>query len=369
MAEQELDRSEAATPHKLEKARERGQAPKSAEVTSMIVFTVAMVFLNWRGWESWREQFRLDRALLAQAGSVAGTPGALWTLTSATVRASLLQAVPFFLALLVAAVAGNVLQTGPMISAHPVKPDWSRVNPVAGLRRLFTTRTLFHGLRAVLKLLLLGWISYAAVRSLVPHAFALSALPPAATLRVILEDMAGLGLRIAVALWIIAIVDLVHARRTYAKDMRMSRRELREEVKHREGDPRIRARLRELRREMLRRAIALRKARSADVVVTNPTHVAVALRYRHGEMDAPQLVAKGAGPHAAVIRKIAARHRIPVVQNPSLARALYRALPVDAHVPPELYAQVARIIVWVFAMRTGAAPDGAAHEGGPAWAS
>jgi flagellar biosynthetic protein FlhB len=366
MAEQEMDRGEAATPYKLGKARERGQVPKSADVVSVLVFTVAMVFLTWRGWAAWREQFRLDGSLLAQAATVR-TPAELWSMVSGALRTTLVWAVPFFVALLVAAIAGNLLQIGPLFSAHPITPDWSRVSPVSGLKRLFTWRTLFQGARAVLKLVLLAWIVSAALRSLLPHAFKLSALPPAVGLRTILGDMASLGLRIAIGLWIIAIIDLVHTRREYANEMRMSRRELREEVKHREGDPRIRARMRELRREMLKRAMALRKTRSADVVITNPTHVAVALRYVHGEMDAPRLVAKGMGPLAAVIREIAARHRIPVVQNPSLARRLYQGLALDSAVPPELYAQVARIVVWVFALRRPAGDGAGLGREGPAW--
>jgi flagellar biosynthetic protein FlhB len=358
MAEQELDRNEAATPYKLEKARERGQVPKSADVVSVLVFTVAMVFLEWKGAESWGELFRLDRAVFAAAARADPSPAALWALTARTVQGALALAVPFFLALLVAAVAGNVFQTGPVFTGFPLKPDWSRVNPAAGFKRLFNGKTLFHAARSTVKLFVLAWVAYAAIRELLPHFYAVSALPPGAILRSLLADIARLGLRIALALWIIAIVDLWHARRTFAKDMRMSRRELKDEIKHREGDPRIRARQRELRREMLKRALAARKTKDADVVVTNPTRYAVALRYAHGEMVAPRLLAKGSGPLAALMRKIAARHRIPVVQNPTLARALYRGLPVDGFVPPELYAQVARIIVWVFAIRRAGPPAG-----------
>jgi flagellar biosynthetic protein FlhB len=154
---------------------------------------------------------------------------------------------------------------------------------------------------------------------------------------------------------LVALLDLIFMRRQFAKQMRMSKRELKEEIRHREGDPRIRARMRELRREMLKRSLALRNTRKADVLITNPTHVAVALRYVHGQMAAPQLVAKGAGLLAAGMRRIAARHRIPVVQNPSLARQLFKDLQVDETVPPDLYAPVARIIAWVFAARDAVA--------------
>jgi len=316
---------------------------------------VAMIFLNWKGWDAWRDLFRLDAAVLAHAARLEPGPAGLWALVSSMVHAALSMAVPFFVALLVAAVAGNLLQTGPVFSAQPIKADWSRINPATGLKRLFTVRTLFLGARSLLKLGLLGWMVYLALRALVPHFYMLSGLPPAGILRTLLSDIAGLGLRLSVMLWLIAIVDLVHSRRTFAKDMRMSRRELKDEVKHREGDPRIRARQREMRREMLKKVLALKKTRDASVLITNPTHYAVALRYVHGEMAAPQLVAKGAGALAALMRKIAARHRIPVVQNPSLARRLYRELKVEGSVPPELYAQVARIIVWVFALRDTAA--------------
>jgi flagellar biosynthetic protein FlhB len=373
MAEQELDRNEAATPYKLEKARERGQVPKSVDIVSVTVFTVAMIFLNWKGWDAWRDLFRLDAAVLVQAAHLDPSPAGLWALVSSVVHAALSMAVPFFIALLLAAVAGNVLQTGPVFSFQSIKADWSRINPVTGFKRFFTVRTLFHGARSILKLAVLAWMVYLALRALVPHFYMLSGLPPAGMLRTLLSDIAGLGLRLAVVLWLIAIVDLVHSRRTFAKDMRMSRRELKEEVKHREGDPRIRARQRELRREMLRRVLALKKTKDASVLVTNPTHYAVALRYVHGEMAAPRLLAKGSGPLAALMRKIAARHRIPVVQNPSLARRLYRELPVDGSVPPDLYAQVARIIVWVFALRDASRAPAPSPGGGPprevAWGS
>jgi flagellar biosynthetic protein FlhB len=349
--EQDLDRNEAATPYKLEKARERGQIAKSPEVVSAVVFTAAMAFLAWRGWPSWRGVFQLDRTLLVEAARLDPTPAGLWSLVDRMIRETLLLAAPYFLTLLVAAVVGNLLQTGPVLSIQPIKPDWNRINPTTGLKQLFSVRTLFNGVRATLKLAILGSVGYAALKSLVPHFHLLANLPPGGVVRTVLEDLASLGLQMALALGVIALVDLVYTRREFAKKMRMSRRELRDELKHREGDPKIRARLRELRREMLKRAMALRKTRDADVLITNPTHLAVALRYVHGEMESPQLVAKGAGFLAGVMREIAARHRIPVVQNPPLARKLFHGLAIDRHVPPELYAQVARILVWVLAMR------------------
>jgi flagellar biosynthetic protein FlhB len=352
MAEQELDRSEAATPYKLQKARERGQTAKSADVVSVTVFTVAMVFLAWQGAPSWRELFRFDAVLLSQAGR-ADSPAWLWSLVETMLRAGLKLAVPFFATVVVA-----------------LKPDWSRLNPTTGFKRLFSLQTLFFAARSSLKLSLVSYVVYLALKGLIPHFHTFAGLSPAGSLQALLGGLASLGLEVSLVLGLIAIIDLVYSRRQFAKQMRMSRRELKEEIRHREGDPRIRARLRELRRELLKRSMALRKTREADVLVTNPTHVAVALRYVHGQMPAPKLVAKGAGFLAAVMRQIAARHRIPVVQNPSLARKLFHDLQVEQSVPPALYNQVARIIAWVFAMRDAAAKPklpGALSAGGAPW--
>lgn len=355
MAEQELDRNEAATPYKLERARERGQVSKSADIVSVAVFTAAMAFLAWRGWQTWRDLFQFDAVLLAGGGREAASATEMWILVRRALGTMLTLAIPFFGTVLVAAVLSNVAQAGIVLSVEPLKPDWSRLSPTAGFKRLFSVQVLFVAGRSALKLVLLSWVVYLALKGLVPHFYALAGLPPAVALRTLLGDIASLGLEICLMLWFIAILDLVYTRRHFATQMRMSRREVKEEVKHREGDPRIRARLRELRREMLKRSMALRKTSQADVLITNPTHVAVALRYVHGQMPAPQLIAKGAGLLAAAMRRIAARHRIPVVQNPSLARRLFHELEIDQSLPPGLYAQVARIIVWVFAMRDAAA--------------
>lgn len=351
MAEQDLDRTQEATEYKLKKAKEKGQVSKSADLVSAVVFTVAVVFLTWQGWQSVRGQFRFDQALLTQV-SMLDAGGALhWPLLSQAVQNTLSALAPFFGAIMLAAIVANLMQTGPVLSAEPLKMDFDRINPVNGLKKLFSMRTLFDTFRACVKLVLLGWVAYAALKSLAPQFYGLSGLSPVGYVRTLLDDMSSLGLKMALILGLIALLDVMFSRREFAKKMRMSHREVKDETKHRDGDPRIRARLRELRREMLKRSLAVKNTRKADVIVTNPTHVAVALRYEHGKMDSPQLVAKGAGQMAAVMRQIAAKHHIPVVRSPALARRLYREMDVDQHVPPWLFAEVARIVVWVFAMR------------------
>jgi flagellar biosynthesis protein FlhB len=349
--EQDLDRNETATPYKLKNAKEKGQVAKSADVISALVWTVAVVYLTWQGWEATRTQFRFDQALLLQAAQLDPHGAGLWPLISHMLRNTLALLLPFFLALMLTAIIANVVQTGPVLSAEPIKADFTRLNPINGLKKVFSMRTLFDAARACIKLVLLIAVSYHALKGLAPQFYSLANLSPVGYLRTLLSDIATLGLELALVLGLIAAIDWMYTRHEFAKKMRMSRRELKDETKNREGDPRIRARLRELRREALKRTLSLRRTKNADVLLTNPTHVAVALRYQHGEMASPQLIAKGAGQAAAVMRQIAAKHRIPIVQNPALARALFSEIQVDQHVPQNLYAEVARIVVWVFAMR------------------
>lgn len=351
MAEQDLDRNEDATPFKLQKAREKGQVARSADLASTAVFTVAAAYLYWKGWDGLQAQFRQDYALLSAAGRMDGGNASLWWLVAGMLRNAMRALAPFFAALVATAVIANIVQTGPVLAVEPLKADFTRLDPVAGLRRLLSMRTLFDGGRTVVKLLLLALVVYYTLEDLWPRFPQLAAMAPARLAQVLLHDIAAAGLKIALLLCLIALADFAYSRREFARKMRMSKREQKDEHKQREGDPRIRARLRELRREALRRTLAVRKTSGADVLLTNPTHVAVALRYVDGEMASPQMVAKGAGPMAAVMRQIAARHRIPVVQSPPLARALFRGLEVDQHVPPAHFAEVARILVWVFAMR------------------
>lgn len=351
MAEQDLDRNEAATPHKLMRARARGQTGKSADVVSAVVFAAAVVYFTWHGVAVVSNQFRFDLSLLVQAGRMDPGGAGLWPLIERSIRAAFELCAPFFATVMLTAVVGNMAQTGPLLSFEPVKIDFNRVNPVNGFKRIFSMRLLFDAARAIVKLTLLTLVAYAGLTALANQFFALGSLSAAGFLHLLVDDLSSLGLKMTLILGLIALLDLMYTKREFAKKMRMSKRERKDEAKQREGDPRIRARLKDLRREMLKRSTAVHQTREADVLITNPTHIAVALKYEHGRMVSPVLLAKGAGHLAAAMREIAARHRIPVVQNPALARRLFKEMSVDHTVPPELYAPVARIIVWVFAMR------------------
>jgi flagellar biosynthetic protein FlhB len=351
MSEQDLDRNEAATPFKLEKAREKGQAARSTEVVAAAVLTVAVVYLCWHGVAAMRELVGLCRGLFVALAQVDAAQRAPWPVISQMVSGGIAFLLPLFALVMAAAVAATVGQTGVVLSMEPLAIDMSRIHPATGLKRIFSMRSLFELARACIKMLVLGLTAWFALRALLPQFHRIQGLEPAPFLQLMVDDAGSLGTKLVVALAVLAVIDMVYTRAEFGRRMRMSRRELKDEYKNREGDPRIRARLRELRREMLKRSMALDNTRTADVVLTNPTHYAVALRYVHGEMDAPCVVAKGAGQLAAAMREIAARHRVVVVRNPPLARRLFHEAGLQESLPGSFHVEVARIIVWVFAMR------------------
>lgn len=351
MANEELDRNDAATPHKLDEARKRGQVAKSADIISTAVLVTAVGYLSGYAFDLLRTQFRFDHALLTMATTHSQDSFALWQLSAHSVRHTLHLLLPIFGAIVVAAIVGNMAQTGFIFSSHPIKPDWQRINPASGFKRLFSVRTLYDTGRACLKLAFLSLVVVVALSAMLPSIHKLAGVTPLTFVAALTDSASSLGWKLCIALGLVALIDFAYSRREFAKKMQMSRREIREEVKHREGDPRIRSRMRELRRELLKRSNSLGKTRDADIVLTNPTHVAVALKYRHGDMGAPVVLAKGKGALAGVIRTIASKHRIPVVPSPSLARALYARLEVEQAVPPDFYAQLAPLMVWLITSR------------------
>jgi flagellar biosynthetic protein FlhB len=353
MAGQDLDQTEDATPHKLDDARKKGSVAKSTDFISLAMLAALAVALFASGWDMLRHTLRLQRRILGHAGAGAAGFGsdavAQWLGTLLAAMLNVLS--PLFLCLLVVAVLANLFQTGPVFSFHPITPDLERLSPMAGIKRILSLRTLYESGKSVLKLVLLGMILYSAVRAAVPGLAGLGTADPRLYPGVLLGLAGGLLLKMLAALLVVALIDLLFVRWEFGKRMRMSKREVKDETKNREGDPRIRARIRDLRRELLKRSQALGKVPEADVLITNPTRIAIALRYEHGKSGAPQVLAKGAGELARAMRELASRHQIPVVQNRALARGLFREVEFDGYVPEKWYPQVARIMVWVFALR------------------
>lgn len=351
MAEQDLDRGHAATPYKLAEARKKGSVPKSPDVINVALLAVAVVWCyvlatpfleRWaqlqRRWWDWSSITPLD-------------PQRAMGLVVEFCMATGFLLAPLCLSLMVVAVLSQWGQTGPVLSAHPIKPDFNRLNPGEGLKRLFTLKTLYMAGKSTLKLAVLAAVFWWALEALLGTFMGLSWLPPKLQVMRLPGLLGGMLTKLWLALLVLALIDLIYTRWEFGRQMRMSARDLKDETKHREGDPRVKRRLRELRIERLRQSQAAGQVPSADVLITNPTRVAVAVRYDRGTQSAPSLVAKGAGGLARQMREMAYRHGVPVVQNPPLARALYRQSQIGAAVPQEWYPMLAKILVWVYAAR------------------
>jgi flagellar biosynthetic protein FlhB len=351
MADQDADLSEQATPHKLDEARKKGSVARSNDFNAMAMMAALVVTVYAGGWDAMRQTLVLQQRLLAGAGRQQWSPDVVAAWMGQLLLAVLHVLGPLFLTLAVVAVLTNLVQTGPIFSMHPLKPDIERLNPVAGFKRVFAMRTLFESAKSIIKLVILSTVVYMLVRDTVPGLMSLSAMEPKGYVRMLIALVASLLVKLVLTLLCIALVDVGFTRWEFAKRMRMSKRDVKDESKNREGDPRIRSRIRELRKEMLKRSKSMAKLPGADVMITNPTRLAIALSYSHGTSGAPQVVAKGAGDLARKMREAAGRHGIPIVQNRELARALFREVDYDGYVPEKLYPQVAKIMVWVYTMR------------------
>lgn len=354
MAEEEQSRSEKATPWKLRQARAKGSVPKGVELGSFLALTVLACMLYWNGPALFSGMLRLFAAGLGQSGAML-SPRAAQVLATSMLSAGLRLWAGLAVLLMLAGAAGCLMQTGPVLSFTPITPDFKRLNPVDGLKRFFNSKLLFDTLRAVAKALLLAAAIWTVLRHSIPQLLALIQSDvrtyPMAALSLVLRLLAWCLL----ALIPIVLFDIAASRRHFGKQMMMSRREVRDEHKQQDGDPRIRSRRRALQGEARQRSASLRRVRDADVLITNPTRLAVALKYDDAGMPAPVVLAKGAGKLASLMREMAWRHRVPVVQNRRLARALFRGSAIDQPIAADSYVDVARVLIWLRTMaRTGA---------------
>ncbi|MDF1585285.1 EscU/YscU/HrcU family type III secretion system export apparatus switch protein [Marinimicrococcus flavescens] len=347
MAEQQeaADRTEEPTQKKLDDARAKGRIASSREVGTLFLLGAATLLaaLHLPG-AAQRAQATL--ALFLRPAVILRGGEAAWPALQALAWDFVL--LPGLL-LMAAAIAAAVVQQAVVWSAEPLRPKLERVSPLAGVKRLFSVTTALEALKSLVKLALLSGLLAAVLWPGLERVLATSR-----GIGVLTAELQRLGLQLfgatLLALVVLGGLDLAWQRHRYARDMRMSRQELREEHRQSEGDPTVRQRLRALRMERSRRRM-LAEVPGATVVITNPTHYAVALRWDAGRMAAPTLVAKGVDHLAARIREVARQHGVPVIENPPLARALHAALEPGQAIPPEYYRAVAEIVGLVLRLR------------------
>jgi flagellar biosynthetic protein FlhB len=357
--ESDLERTEAPSQRRLEQAREEGQVARSREVNTFALLAAAGLGL-WIGADALRTSFSgLMRSGLALERAAIESPGAmLERLHAVSVDASIAVA-PLLAVLFIVALVSPMTISGWLVSSKALMPDLARLNPLRGLGNMFSVHGLGELAKAIAKVVLIGgvaaWATLAqtqAVMQLVQESL------PAA----IAHGVGILGvcfLAVAASLALIAAVDVPFQIWHFRSKLKMSREDLRREAKEQEGDPQVKAAVRSQQREMARKRM-MAAVPQADVVVVNPTRYAVALRYDEAKMRAPRVVAKGMHLIAQNIRAAAEQHKVPVLESPPLARALYRHADIGDEVPAALYAAVAEVLAWVFQLRRYRSVGGAA---------
>jgi flagellar biosynthetic protein FlhB len=347
------ERTERATPRRREEARREGRVARSLEVGHAAVLLALTAALALGGGAFVRGCRDLLVGFLGNLGGLDLSVAALQELQPRLWTAFFGLVAPVALVSLLAGTGASVLQVGFHASARPLAPRAQRINPAMGFKRLVSLDALFETTKAFVKLVLVGFVSWAVVRSAVSALLPAQGSPAGVVVTEVGHQLVVLGLRVGLLLLVLAILDYGYQRWRYEKDLRMSRREMEEELRQQEGSPHVKSRLRALQRQLSRRRMMAEVPR-ADVVVTNPVHVAVALRYERGRMEAPTVVAKGARKLAERIKDLARRHRVPVVEDPPLARALYRQVEVGQVIPVELYEAVARVLAYVYRLHQAA---------------
>jgi flagellar biosynthetic protein FlhB len=330
----------------LDQARERGESPISGEVRHAFTFAAAAVVIGGFGAGAVTGIAQLAARLWGGADDIMVDPVGTRSLISGVFFHLAMSLLPIMGLFLAAAVAGGVVQGRPTIAWARVTPKLSKVSPFSGLKRMFGARGLVEFGKTFLKFSVVTGVALAIAW---PHAAAFDGLIGASPVHLV-SSMREIAFRmikvVAMLVVALAVFDFVYQRRSYIKRLRMTLQELKDEIKDSEGDPKIKARIRAIAQERARRRMMAAVPR-ATVIVTNPTHYAVALEYRHGEMAAPVVIAKGVDAVALRIREVAAKASVPIIESPPLARALYASAEIDRAIPVEHYAAVAEIISYV----------------------
>ena len=345
--ESDLEKTEPASPGRLEKAREEGQVARSRELTTFVMLVTGLGGL-WAIGETIGGHFNdaLRNGLQFERASAFDASHMMVQAGTAVLHA--LQALmPLLAMMLVAALVAPMMLGGWLLSTKSLAPNFSKMNPVAGIGRMFSTESLAELVKTIVKSLLVGSVAWWVISGNVASIMGLMSEPVHAALPHTLRLVASSCALIIGSLLLVAAIDVPYQLWSHARKLRMSREDLRQEQKENDGDPQIKAQIRRQQQQMAKRRM-MAEVPKADIIVTNPTHFAVALKYLDNEMGAPRVVAKGTDLVALRIRAMAEENKIPILEAPPLTRALYRHTQLGDEIPAALYAAVAEVLAWAY---------------------
>jgi len=346
----DAEKTEPASPKRLEQAREEGDVPRSREVATFTVLMAAGAGL-WMTGDGLVGQLHsaLVSGLTLNQEQIFDADILLNRITVDVVRV-MLACLPLGIAVMLVALASPLLVGGWLFSGKAIAPNFNKLNPANGLGNMFSTNSLVELFKAVAKALVVGLVAWLVVMKQKDAVIGLAVEPLKLGTVHLLNMLGSSFLFIVGALGLIAAIDGPYQMWHYANKLKMTRQELIQESKESDGNPQIKAKIRQLQREMAKRRM-MADVPTADVVVTNPTHYAVALKYNDGMRGAPKVVAKGTDEVAAKIREIAKEHKVTMLEAPALARALYKHTEIGDEIPEQLYAAVAEVLAYVFQLR------------------
>jgi len=350
MPDDRTSKTEQPTAKRRREARQKGQAARSQEINSLSVLMAGLFLLFLTSPGIYQHLSDLLSDHLANAGRLAADNGELKDFIFSRLAGLILALAPVMLGIAIAAVAANLLQVGPMLSSEPIMPKLSKIDPLKGLQRILSSRSLNELFKSIAKMVIIGAAAYFTIQDEMDSILGLGRLSPL--------DIGLYAVRISFRIflktcWIfavIAILDYIYQRWQFENRLKMTKQELKEEHRQTEGDPHVKARIRSIQRDMARKRM-MSSIPVSDMVITNPTHLAVALKYDPAKADAPVVVAKGRGYIARKIKQIAAECGIPLIEDKLLAQGLFKSVEIGQMIPVEFYQAVADILAYVYSVK------------------
>ncbi len=344
------ERTEPATPKRREEARKRGNVPKTKELPSSILIISSAVLFYFYG-SSFNSSLMNVFGYYWSNFPTSATLPSIMAVVLSVEQYFLKIMMPIFVTFVAVSLFSHLIQTGFIFSTQAITPDLSRINPINGIRRLISLNSLAELLKSVIKFFIIGYVAY---KVIAPEAVKLSSFISASVSQTFLYASKlcfKLLMSCGIALLVLSLLDYLFQRYQYEQNLKMTKQEVKEEMKEREGDPKIKARIRSIQRRLAMSRM-MQEVPKADVVITNPTKIAVAIKYDSKTMYAPKVVAKGYGYIASKIKEIARRYGIPVIENKWLARMLVK-VEVGEYIPEKLYRAVAEILAYVYQLKEG----------------
>lgn len=345
-----MEKSERPSSKRLEQAREKGHVPSSKEFPPVVMFFGAMaLFAIWAP-TAWQQLHAQSRSWFESAGVRVMTPESAYGILMEVVQHGFLPLFPFLVVMALLGIGSVIVQTGPLWVSDGLQMKVSKLNPINGLKRMISLRSWVELLKSLLKLTLLSIVSYLVVADRMLHLLNMPALGIAGGVQIVEHLAFQLVLWIGLTLVVLAAADFGYQKWQFLRDQRMTKQEVKDEAKDTEGNPLVRFRRQSLQRDRARQRM-MQDVPKADVIITNPTHLAVALKYDPEQGAAPKVLAKGAGFLAERIRDIARHAGVPIVENKSLARSLFKLVAVGKEIPSDLYRAVAEVLAYVYRMK------------------